>query len=246
MTTAITEGKVSFVHHEKDYISIEYTANGRKKTINGKVDEATQLKWKEEKLIKKPHHFHEGDEVSFTIVRSDRGDKMVADRIVYRFNNALGNLINRAGTENKFVGYLKLVDDQYFVKETGSYLFFPLVLLPWESRPSDKALNEPVFFRLENTDNPEKVSATLLKHRFIPEFLAAKKYYAEKTVIDAVIYKVSRHSIHVNVIGEKIQAKIPIDAKAEENAGIRQLKAGDRLKLVISYLSDAKIIVTPI
>jgi hypothetical protein len=148
MSTSMIEGKISFVHHDKDYVTIDYIQNGKKKSINGKVDEARQLKLKEEKLIKKVHRFHEGDEVYFTMLRSARGDKMVAERIQYRFNNALGNLINRSVTDNKFVGYLKLVDDNYFVKETGSYLFFPVILSPWELRPDINKLNEPVFFTL--------------------------------------------------------------------------------------------------
>jgi len=55
---------------------------------------------------------------------------MIADCIEFRFNNALDNLINKSAIENRFVGYLKKVDDDYFVKETGSYIFFPLKLSP--------------------------------------------------------------------------------------------------------------------
>lgn len=238
MDTAIIEGKISFVHHEKKYVTIDYVHNGKKKDINGLVDDATQQKWVAEKLIKKPHRFLLGDEVYFTIVRSPRGDKMVASRIQYRFNNALGNLINRAGKENKFAGYLKLVDDTYFVKETGSYLFFPVTLSPWELPPSAQALNEPVFFRLENTDKPEKLSATLFKQVFIREYMQAQKYYAAKTVIDAVVNKVTPHSVYVNVVGDKIQAKLPPAAG--------QLKPGDTVKITITYLSHAKIVVAPV
>ena len=135
MEEGIKEGKISFVHHDKHYVTIDYTVNGKKKSVNGKVDEERQLKLKEQKLIKKIHQFHEGDEVYFTLERSARGDKMVAENIRYRFNNNLGNLINRAIKENRFVGYLKFADNKFFVKETGSYLFFPLILSAWNCRP---------------------------------------------------------------------------------------------------------------
>lgn len=241
------EGKVSFVMHEKEYVTIEYTAGGKKRTINGKVDETSQLKLKEEKLIKKSHHFREGDEVYFTLAMSDRGDKMVAERIVYRFNNALGNLINRTKTDNKFTGYLKLVDGQYFVKETGSYLFFPVPLSAWEIPPSERSLNEPVQFSLENTENPEKITASLLKHQYIPEYLTAQRWYAEKKVIPATIFKVTPHSLYINVIGEKIQAKIPVPA-ADPQEGLKeqppvQPVAGDPIKIRITFLSPARIAV---
>ena len=237
MDAAVIEGKVSFVHHEKKYVTIDYVHNGKKKDINGLVDEATQQKWIEEKLVKKIHHFIEGDEVYFTIVRSPRGDKMVASRIQYRFNNALGNLINRAGKDNKFTGYLKQVDDKYFVKETGSYVFFPVTLSPWEQPPPAQKLNEPVFFRLENTGNPEKVTASLFKQVFIREYVQAQKLYTAKTIIDAVVSKVTPHSVYVNVVGDKIQAKLPPSEKP--------LKPGDTVKITITYLSPAKIVVAP-
>jgi hypothetical protein len=235
MDAAVIEGKVSFVHHDKKYVTIDYEAKGKHKSINGLVDDATQQKWVEEKLVKKIHHFIEGDEVFFTIVRSPRGDKMVASRIQYRFNNALGNLINRAGKDNKFAGYLKLVEDKYFVKETGSYLFFPVTLSPWEKPPAANTLNEPVFFRLENTDKPEKVTAALFKQVFIREYTQAQKYYTAKTVIDAVVSKVTPHSAYVSVVSDKIQAKLPATDK--------KLTVGDTVKITITYLSPVKIVV---
>jgi hypothetical protein len=244
MKEARTEGIVSFVHHEKEYVTIEYTVNGRKKTINGKVDEATQLQLKAEKLIKKIHRFHEGDEVQFTIARSDRGDKNIAEQIVYRFNNALSNLINRATVDNQFVGYLKLVDGNYFVKETGTYLFFPLIVSPWEVVPAESLLNEPVFFKLENTGNPEKLTATLLKPRYIPEFMKAKKYQADKTVIEATVAKVTPHSIHVNVIGDKITGKISLEKAGTGQPGMMLPKADDKIKVVITHLSSTRIVLS--
>lgn len=234
------KGKISFVHHDKDYVTIEYTHKGKKKSINGKVDKARQLKLKEEKLIKKVHQFHEGDEVYFTAELSGRGDKMVAEKIRYRFNDTLGNLVNRARTHNQFTGYLKQVEDKYFVKEAGSYQFFPLVLSPWELPPDTSKLNEPVLFQLGNLDNPEKLNASLFTPRYIPQFVAAQKYFKNKTVINATVYKVGAHGIYVNVIGDKLQAKIPLPKK-DSGKTLPQLKEGDKIKVIITYLGNTKI-----
>ena len=129
MDESILEGKISFVHHDKHYVTIEYTHNNKKKSINGKVDEARQLQLKEQKLIKKVHQFHEGDEVYFSLERSARGDKMVAEQIRYRFNNTMGNLVNRARTNNQFTGYLKLVEDKYFVNRCINSSFISKMFL---------------------------------------------------------------------------------------------------------------------
>src|SRR6185369_730335 len=110
MSNTIIQGKVSFVNHEKKYVMIEYEVNGKKKTINGIVDEKTQQDVITKGLVKKKHHFHIGDMVNFNAGLSDRGDKMVASNIQYLYNTALDVLINKAKTENNFIGYLKMID----------------------------------------------------------------------------------------------------------------------------------------
>ena len=86
MGNTILQGKVSFVNHEKKYVMIEYEVNGKKKAINGNVDDKTQLRLKKAGLIKKPHVFHIGDMVNFTAVLTDRGDKMVKNNIHHYFH----------------------------------------------------------------------------------------------------------------------------------------------------------------
>ena len=231
-------GKISFINHDKDYATIEYEVNGKKKTISGNISEKEQEKLRKEKIIRRIHQFHVGDEVSFMIALSARGDKMVADCLQFHFNNALDNLINKSHIENRFVGYLKKVEEDYFVKETGSYIFFPLILSPWEKKPREDNLNEPVFFKLENTDKPDKATATLFRSEYIPEYLYALQCFRKKTIMDATVYKVTPHGIFVNVVDKKIQAKITVDKTAAQTTQI-----GDVLKVVISYLGTSKIIV---
>ncbi len=243
MATAAIMGKISFINHEKEYATIEYLANGRKKNVNGNISEKEQQKLKAEKIIKKIHQFHVGDEVSFILTQSQRGDKMIADCIEFKFNNALDNIINKAAVENRLVGYLKKVEDDYFVKETGSYIFFPLILSPWEKKPADGNLNEPVFFKLNYTGKPDKATASLYKSIYIPEYLAALKHYNNKTPVDATIYKITQHGIFVNIGGEKLQAKIPIKNKEGDPMPTTGLKIGDAIKVIITYLSDTKIVV---
>ena len=93
MSNSIILGKVSFVNHEKNYVLIEYDVNGKKKAINGKIDDATQQELIDKKIIKKKHHYHIGDIVNFVAKLSDRGDKMVALNIQYKYNEALDILI---------------------------------------------------------------------------------------------------------------------------------------------------------
>jgi len=237
-------GKITFINHDKNYATIEYEHNGKKKTISGNISEKEQQKLKQEKIIKKVHSFHVGDEVSFIVALSGRGDKMVADCLQYHFNNALDNLINKSVIENRFVGYLKKVEEDYFVKETGSYIFFPLILSPWEKKPRMDILNEPVFFKLENLDKPNKITAVLFRSEYIPEYIYALQCVKKKTIINAVVYKVTPHGIFVDVVDKKIQAKIATDKKNIDSvAKLPNVNIGDTLKIIITYLGTAKIIV---
>ncbi|HEY6504767.1 MAG TPA: hypothetical protein VIZ28_12380 [Chitinophagaceae bacterium] len=239
MAEKTLEGKITFVQYDKKYVSIEYLHNGKLKSVNGSIKEADLLKGKEEKAGKKPHHFREGDEINFVLTKSARGDKMIADHIQFRFNNSLSALLHQATIENKFSGYLKQVDDKYFIKEISSYHFFPLKLSPWEKEPPPAVLNEPVLFSLENFSNPGKAVAVLLNRHFIPEFKKAQQCFENKTVIDATVSKITPHGIYLDVVGNKIQSKIPLPTNKTD----LKEKPGDRVKIIITYLGMEKIVV---
>jgi len=240
MTEKLLEGTITFVQYDKKYVTIEYINNGKTKTVNGSIKEADLLKGKEEKATKKTHYFREGDNVNFVLTRSPRGDKMIADNIQFLFNNSLSALLHRATIENKFSGYLKQVDDKYFIKEIGSYHFFPLKLSPWEKEPPPASLNEPISFSLENFTNPDKATAVLANRQFIPEFKKAQQLMENKTIIDATVSKISPHGIYVQVMGNKIQAKIPLPPASK--TGLTE-KPGDTIKIIITYLGAEKIVV---
>jgi len=225
MSKALLTGNVSFVNHDKKYIMIEYEVNDKKKVVNGSVDE---------KNIKTKHIFQIGDAVSFTVGLSGRGDKMVATNISFLYNTALDVLINKAKTENNFIGYLKIVDDKYFVKEIDSYLFFPVPLSPWQIKPTEAALNEAVTFSLENTEKKNKITAKLYNNKYIPEFYTAVKLNKAGSPIEANVYKVSPHGVYLNLIADKIQAKLPF----KEGVTI-----GDNITVKIVHLTPFKVIV---
>ena len=239
MTDASIKGIVSFVNHEKKYILIEYEQNGKKKTVNGSTDEKVQRQLKAENKIKKVRQFHIGDTVSFIVKISDRGDRMIATNIRFLYNTSLDLLIDRSHTENNFIGYLKIVDDKYFVKEIDSYLFFPLPVSPWQIMPTEKELNQAVTFSLENTEKKDKIIAKLFNNNYIPEFYTAVKLHKAKTPVDTEVYKITPHGIYLNVIGDKIQSKLPVEKYPD-------IMIGDKVKVLITHLSSSRIVVEPL
>ena len=214
---------------------IEYEEKGRKKTINGNINETE---------LQKKHRFQIGDAVSCRIKLSPRGDRMAAVDIKFLFNTGLDMLLNRARTENNFTGYLKIVDGKYFVKEIGTYLFFPAPFSPWQLIPSESEWNEAVTFALENLDNKEKLTASLFNIKFIPEYYSAVKAFKTKTPVEATVDKVTPHGIYLSLFGKKIQAKISLKKELEEKSlPATAIKTGDKIKVIITYLSPTRIIV---
>lgn len=237
MTTI--QGKISFVHHDKDYVTIDYELKGKKKSINGKVDDATQQEWISKKIARKKHRFLIGDTVDFTIELSSRGDKQVATNIQFLYNTALDNILNKARTDNRFMGYLKMADDKYFVKETTSYLFFPVPMPSWQIPPSADDLNEPVEFTLENIEKKSAVTAKLLNVKYIKEFATLVKHHKSKTPLAATVVHITPHNILLQLLNGKFQSKIP-------NTGDNKLKIGDQLEVIVTHIGDSRIVVQEI
>lgn len=231
MEEKVLKGTISFVNYDKNFATIEYEQGAKKKSVNCKTDF--------ESTGRKPHHFRVGDGVSFQLRLSDRGDKMTAYNVKFMYNTAMDLLIQKANIENRFSGYLKKVEDKYFIKEWDSYIFFPLQVSPWEIPPVESAENEAISFRFLNLDKPNSIVAELFSHNFIPEYKKAYQHFKNKIVIDAIVSRKSPHAIYLDLFGEKIQAKLKM---ADMYADV---KAGDSIPVLISHLTNNRIAVEP-
>ncbi len=230
MEEEIYKGKITFVNYEKYFATIDYTHNNKKKSVNCKTNTADSGK--------KPQHYRLGDEVSFQLKLSDRGDKMTAYNVKFRHNEAIALLIQRSAIENRFSGYLKKVDDNYFVKEWESYILFPLQLSPWEIPPVETAENEAINFSLINLDKPNAIKAELFSHFYIPEYKKAELYFEKQFDINAVVSKITSYGVYLDLFGDKLQTKLAVTAEEKEN-----LKEGDTVQVIITHLTPAKIAV---
>src|SRR5205809_1148100 len=146
MDQPVYKGKISYINFEKQFATIEYLQNCKLKSVNCKTNAADGEN--------KPQAYRLGDRVSFQLKLSDRGDKMAAYNVKFLHNESIDLLIQKAAIENRFSGYLKIVDDKYFVKEWESYILFPLQLSPWEKPPVESAANEAISFKLINLEKP--------------------------------------------------------------------------------------------
>ena len=233
MEEKLLKGKISFVNYDKFFATIDYLPSNKVKSVNFKTNAADSSK--------KAHHYRLGDVVSFQLKLSDRGDKMTAYNVKFIHNTAIDLLIQKAAIENRFSGYLKKVEDDSFVKEWDSYIFFPLQVSPWEIPPVSTAENEAITFRFLNLDKPNAITAELFSHNYIPEYRMALQHYNNQMEAAAVVTKVSPYAVYLGLFDNTIQAKIPIN-KSEST----ELKEGDSLQVKIKHLTNTRIVVEPV
>ena len=238
MTDKSIQGRITFIHHDKHRAVIEYIDNGKKKTIQA------SLSSKEEKPARETHRFLVGDEVSFSIKKTGpNGNILSAANLKYLYNTGLELLVNKAKEVNRFLGYIKITDGKYFIKEIDSYIFFPLNLSAYEIAPGEKDTAQPVHFKLEHIDKPDKIIATLYNHQYIPEFLTAIQQSKKQAVIHATVYNITPFGIYVNLVGDKIKAKIPVDEQLQKKITSKTIGINSTIPVIIKHISDSRIVV---
>ena len=225
MSAKVLEGAITYINHEKQYAMIEYEDGNKKKIAKGKIDLPTQKGWQEKNKIKRTHQYSVGDVLQFNLETVSKTGALAAVNLQFKFNTALNNLQQKARVENKFLGYLKNVDEDFFVKEIDSYLFFPVKLSPWQLPPDEKDFNEPVTFSLLQPEKKENLLVTLTDNKYLPEFNEAVKLFKSKAIIEAEVSRLSSHSVYVNVVGEVITAKIK-----NELLNLEGIKVGDKIE----------------
>jgi flagellin-like hook-associated protein FlgL len=231
----IFKGIVSFVNYEKQFVTIAYNADNKSKakTINGLVSLAAQKPLIEKGAIKKMQTFYKGDTVQFITKHNDEGNKMVAADIQYLYNEALDVVINKAKTKNDFIGYLKEVNEAFFIKEVSCARFFKVATSPWQMPFTVKQLTETVVFSLINIEKKEKALAVIAHTKMQPYYIEAEKMYKAKKVIDAQVTKITDFGAHVGIVNNAIQAKITDDGK---------IRLNQIIQVRISFLSPMKIV----
>ncbi|MEO7523210.1 MAG: hypothetical protein ABIT58_03910 [Ferruginibacter sp.] len=244
MSDKYISGKISFIHHDKDRAVIEYEENGKRHTIQADIAEKAQSKLIDQKLIKKTHRFLIGDNVKFLIKKTGgNGRILYADNILYQYNTLLEILINKAAIENKFLGYIKITDHEYFIKEIDTYLFFPLKISEYEIPPTEKEIEKPVTFKLEDISKPDKVSASLYNHHYIPEFLTAVQHFKKQEPIEATVSNITKFAIHLDLVSNKIKARLNLDEEMQKEIEKHSIKIGSTMTVKIKHISTSKIAV---
>jgi len=242
MSEKYFRGKITFINNDKQQATIEYITQNKIKTIQAVINDKQQEKYVELKLIKKPHRFLVGDHVKF-IIKKSSANVFFADHVLYEFNNSLEVLINKARISNKFLGYIKIVDDKYFIKEIDSYLFFPLLLSKFEIKPEEEATEKPVTFKMLHIEKPDKIQAELLNHHYVPGFKIAVKQFKNEEIINAVVNKITPYGIFVMLSESGLEAKLSLDEILSQKINNNEILVAQNIQVKINHLSTERIVI---
>ena len=242
MSEKYFRGKITFINNDKKKATIEYITNNKIKSIQAVIDNKQQEKYIQLRLIKKTHRFLVGDHVKFIIKKSNQ-NVFFADHVIYEYNHSLEVILQKASVENKFLGYIKKVDEDYFIKEIDSYLFFPLRLSKYEFPPVVSDSPKAISFKLINIEKPDKIMAELYNHHYTEGFLIAIKQHKAEQVIDAVVKKITHYGIFIELSESKLESKIAINEVQRDKITKKNIDVGSLLKVKITHLNSDRIVV---
>ena len=242
MSEKYFRGKITFINNDKQTATIEYVSQNKIKTIQAVINDKQQQKYVEMKLIKKPHRFLVGDNVKFVIKKSS-ANVFFADHILYEFNNSLEVLIEKARVANKFLGYIKIVEEKYFIKEIDSYLFFPLQFSKFEIKPEITATEKPISFKLLNIDKTDKIAAELYNHNYVPGFKTAVKQFKNEEIVSALVNKITPYGVFVVLSESMLEAKLQIDDMISNKIKNQEIDVQQSIQVKIKHITGDRIVI---
>lgn len=242
MSEKYFRGKITHINNDKQRATIEYVNQNKIKTIQAVIDDKQQEKYVQLKLIKKPHRFLIGDNVKFVIKKSS-SNIFFADHVIYEYNNSLEVLIEKARVSNKFLGYIKIVEEKYFIKEIDSYLFFPLQLSRFEINPEISSTEKPVSFKMLNIEKPDKICAELYNHNYIPGYKIAIRQFKNEELIAAVVKKITPYGVFVVLSESQLEAKLSYNENISNKINNQEINLEKTIQVKIKHLTGDRIVI---
>jgi len=144
-----------------------------------------QYKTSEE--AKAAHKFRAGDRVAFQAEYDEKG-RTKACNVKFIQNEKRDKLIKEAEESNTLKGYLKKIDDDYFVKHINTYIFIPVKISEWETNLESiyqDRIDDLVLFELRNIKKPHSLYATLTDRLLKKEYalLEEQKFLKEPVYV---------------------------------------------------------------
>jgi len=100
-----------------------------------------------------------------------------------------------------------------------------------------------VYFKLDNLEKPDKITAILYNHHYIPEYLTAIQHFKKQTVVHATVYNITPFGIYVHLVGDTIKAKLSIDEPLQKKIEDKSIEINTVIPVKIKHITSTKIVV---
>ncbi|GHT03388.1 hypothetical protein AGMMS49525_08380 [Bacteroidia bacterium] len=203
MENQIYNGVVSFYHIQKHFGFIECDNNSYYFFIDTGDIKAKNIELRRKKIKQKiKTKYNIGDEVNFKLKYVD--DKKEAYDIEYLGNAQRQLLVNEAEEKLILVGYLKKVDDNFFVKHISTYLFIPVKISKYEidiDSVYENRINQLIQFQLENTKKIDNLKAVLVDRKFRYDWNQIQDLFEKQEIVSGLIKHRTKGGLIVDILG---------------------------------------------
>jgi len=144
--------------------------------------------------------YNVGDEVNFKL--KYLGDTVEAFDIEYVGNKQRQLLIEEYQEKKVLLGYLKKINDGFFVKHISTYVFLPVEISKYEiDSVYDERINQMVQFQLKNINKIDKIKAVLTDRKYICEWEKIKELFEKQEIVNGIIKHRTKGGFIVDIFG---------------------------------------------
>jgi len=141
-----------------------------------------------------------GDEVNFKLKHSE--NKVEAFDIEYVGNEQRQLLIEEYKEKKVLLGYLKKINDIFWVKHISTYVFLPVEISKYEiGSVYEERINQLVQFHLKNINKIDKIKAVLTDRKYTCEWEKIQELFERQEIVCGHIKHRTKGGFIVDIFG---------------------------------------------
>jgi ribosomal protein S1 len=188
-------------------------------------------------------HIYKGDKVSFEY-NPIADEENEAKEISFLQNASLGSLKSDFEKGNSLKGFLKKIDDKYYIKDRDTYIFIRLIVASYEiniEEVYEDNLNKLIDYKIFTFTSKNKIRAININRQFLPECkLLVEGNKTEGQVVSTVKggYQIRIYDNILGFLPKSLAVKSKIVLDDGEMVNVTCIKAGDNLENVLFDLTE--------
>ncbi len=187
-------------------------------------------------------NIYKGDKVSFDIVEKE--GKEEAQNISFIQNANLDGLRKDFEKQTKLKGFLKKVEEHYYVEDRDTYIYIRLLFSENENNLKENygdKLNQLIEYKIVSITDKNKIRAINFNRTFLPEcYLILEKKPIEGRVISSEegVYKIKVYDKIIGFIPASLALKRTPKLEPEEIISVTCIKANEDLDYFLFDLAE--------